>query len=359
MKIAVVTCYHDPDYVRARSLRAAVAAQPGVTCLVIKNKSASFTRYFQVLWQMIVVKFTEKPSAFLITFRGQEIIPFALLIAGRTPVWFDEFVIPSAYVGKEKHRLTFKFLFVKLLSLSIPLYNFCLHRCEAILADTPLHAELGARLAGVNLRKYLAVPVSTDETLFKPKEKSKKIEPFRVFYYTTNMQPLHGIPYVLEAAEQLKDDTRIQFLLVGGKKPMEQAVSDAVKKGAHIEYRPWVNFAEMPKLMRSSGLSLGGPFGGTEQAKNVITGKTYQSLACASPTLVGENLATEPFFKDKINSLVVPQKDSQAIANAIVWAVENQTELRNIAEKGRKLYERDFSNAAVARIIAPLIDSVR
>jgi hypothetical protein len=110
MKIAVVTCYHDPDYVRARSLRAAVAAQPGVKSIVIKNKSKGFLRYPQVLWRMLVVKWRQKPAAFLITFRGQEILPLVLLIAGRTPVWFDEFIVPSAYARAEKHKKSFTIL---------------------------------------------------------------------------------------------------------------------------------------------------------------------------------------------------------------------------------------------------------
>lgn len=360
MKIAVVTCYHDPDYVRARSLRAAVAAQPGVKSIVIKNKSKGFLRYPQVLWRMLVVKWRQKPAVFLITFRGQEILPLVLLIAGRTPVWFDEFIVPSAYARAEKHKKSFTILVKHFLArVSEPLYNFCLRRCDTILSDTLAHAELSARMAEINLSHYLPVPVGTDEKLFKPGSSVKKAEPFQIFYYTTGMQPLHGISYVLEAAERLAGDRRFQFLLVGGKKPMERAVAASVARGARIEYRSWVAFDELPQIMRESGLCLGGPFGGTPQAEHVITGKSYQSLACEVPTVVGSNVATEPFFKDKVNSIVVPQKDVDALIASYVWAVENPRDLAAIAERGRKLYEKEFSNEALARIIAPLVDMVR
>lgn len=360
MKIAVVTCYHDADYVRARSLRAAVAAQPGVTPIIIKNKSKGFMRYPQVLWQMFRVKWRDKPTAFLITFRGQEILPFVLLIAGRTPVWFDEFIVPSAYARAEKHKKSFSMVVKHTVArLGEPLYNFCLRRCRTILADTAAHAELSARTSQINLSRYLPVPVGTDEKLFKPSSKTKKAEPFQIFYYTTGMQPLHGIPYVLEAAERLAGDRRFKFLLVGGKKPMEQAVAVAVARGARVEYRSWVPFDELPKLMRESGLFLGGPFGGTQQAQHVVTGKTYQSLACAVPTVVGANVATEPLFKDKVNSLVVSQKNVDSLVAAFVWAYENPRDLAIIAERGLKLYQREFSNDALARIIAPLVDTVR
>ena len=273
--IAVVTCYHEPDYVRARTLRTAVAAVPGVEAIIIKNKRKGALRYAEVLWQMIRVKHREKPAAFLITFRGQEILPFAMLIAGKTPVWFDEFIVPSAYARLENHRLTFKKRVVRtVFRISEPVYRACLRRCQVIFSDTASHAELGAKMSEVNLSKYVPVPVGTDETVFKPKQNNKKAEPFQVFYYTTDMQPLHGISYVLDAAERLAGDRRINFLLVGGKKPMEQAVATAAQRGARVEYRSWIPFDELPKVMRESGVSLGGPFGGTPQAGHVVTGKT-------------------------------------------------------------------------------------
>lgn len=360
MKIAVVTCYYDVDYVRARSLRAAVAAQPDVTAIIIKNKSKGFLRYPQVLWRMFMVKWRDKPAAFLLTFRGQEILPFVLLIAGRTPVWFDEFVVPSEYAQEKRRSKSFSVKLKNALAQSSgPMYNFCLRQCTAILSDTRAHAELSARLSRINLSRYLSVPVGADEKLFKPSDKTQKHTPFQIFYYSTGMQPLHGIDFVLEAAERLAGDRRFHFLIVGGGKQLKAAVEAVVDRGARVEYRAWAAFDELPKLIRQSSLFLGGPFGGTQQAQHVITGKTYQSLACAVPTVVGANESTEAFFTDKVNGLVVPQKDTDALVRAFLWAVDNQWDLAGIAERGQKLYQREFSSDAITRIIAPLVDTVR
>lgn len=358
--IAVVTCYQEPDYVRARTLRTAVAGVSGVEAIIIKNKRKGLLRYPEVVWRMLRVKHKQKPAAFLVTFRGQEILPLVLLIAGKTPVWFDEFIVPGAYARLENHRQTLKKRFVRAaFRASEPLYRLCLRRCQVVFSDTVSHAELGAKMSEVNLSKYVPIPVGTDETVFKPKSSTKKNEPFQVFYYTTDMQPLHGIPYVLDAAERLAGDRRFQFLLVGGKKPMEQAVAAAVSRGARIEYRPWVPFDELPKEMRQSGVSLGGPFGGTPQAEHVITGKTYQSLACGVPTVVGYNADTEASFTHHENAIIVRQKSPEALVDALVWAVEHPQELESIGEKGRLLYEKNFSNEALIRIMTPLVDRVR
>ncbi len=359
--IAVITCYHDPDYVRARALRSAIEAQPKVNMLVIKNKHKGARRYLEVLWQVIKTKLRDKPQAFLLTFRGQEILPLILLIAGRTPVWFDEFVVPSAYVSTEKHRKTLKKRLISLVfKLTDPIYRVSLRRCQVIFSDTPSHAELGAKLSRVNLSKYFPVPVGTDEKLFKPrKTEPKSDENFTVFYYTTNMQPLHGIPHVLEAAERLAGDRRIHFTLVGGKKPFEKAVEQSIKRGARITYEPWVAFDSLPKYMRESSVTLGGPFGGTPQAMHVITGKTFQSLACAVPTIIGDNPDTAHYFTDKSNALVIKQQSADALIEAINWAVDNPKELGHIAQKGRATYEKHFSTIALADRLKTVVDVVR
>jgi glycosyltransferase involved in cell wall biosynthesis len=356
-KIAIVTCYHQPDYVRAQTLRAALSAQPDVQLVVIKNKHRGLLRYPEVLWQVWRVKRREKPAAFLLTFRGQEILPIMLVLAGRTPLWFDEFIVPAAYAKFEKHKKSPAIMVKHMLSrLGTPLYNLCLRRCARILADTAPHAELSAKFGGVNLSRYLAVPVGADENIFRPKQ-TAKADPFQIFYYSTGMQPLHGIPVVLEVAERLQDDP-VQFVLAGGKLPMKQAVHQAQKNGANIRYESWMNIEDLAETMRASQLSLGGPFGGTRQARNVVTGKTYQSLACQVATVVGSGEATEVHFVDKVNCLMVPQGDADALAAAIRWAVSNQAQLPEIAAAGRALFEKEFSAAMIGRLLRPLVDSL-
>lgn len=358
-KIAVITCYHDPDYVRARTLRAAFSLTPKTNVIVVKNRHHGLLRYPEVLWGILKVRFSSHPDAYVLTFRGQEILPIVRLLTIGKPLWFDEFVIPRAYATKETYKLTpGRALKQFVLKLNDPLYRFCLKHVSSIFSDTLAHAETSAKLYEINLRHYLPVPVGTDEKIFYPRA-SKLGSTFQLFYYSTNMQPLHGIPYVLDAARLLKDEPDITFLLVGGKTAMAHAVQAAIDDGAHIEYQDWVPFSELPKIMRASALNIGGPFGGTYQAGHVITGKTYQSLACSIPTLVGANQETERFFTDKVSALIVPQADAAALAKAIRWAASHPTELRHIGEKGRKVYERSFSTKAIADILTPLVENLQ
>jgi len=358
MKIAVITCYFLPDYVRARTLRATLKTMPGVHVVIVKNKHTGLLRYPEILWKIWQVKRHQAPDAYLITFRGYEILPFVLWMAGKKPVIFDEFIIPILHATNEKHIRTASMMVKHFLSrVGEPMYRRWLRRCKAILADTQVHAELSARVQRLNLSKYVAVPVGADEKLFKPVWAYQTNDIFRIFYYSLGMQPLHGIPIVLEAAEKLKD-ADVEFIMVGGKKPMERAVKAAQARGANIRYERWVPFENLVDAIQSSALCLGGPFGDTQQAHHVVTGKTYQFLACAAPVLVGNSEATDEYFKDKENALVVPQGDAEALARAIRWAQKHPAELAGIAKSGRKLYEKEFSTPALARRLQPLVDAL-
>ena len=359
MKIVVVTCYFDPDYVRARTLRTALKQMPGVQTIVVKNRHKGLLRYPEIMWKLWQVKRQQHPDSYLLTFRGQEILPFVLLLAGKKPVIFDEFIVPIAYATGENHRLTLA-VRVKyfLAQISEPLYKTWLHHCKAILADTKAHAELSARLSHTNLSNYLALPVGADEALFKPSTVAVSKTNFQVFYYSLGMQPLHGIEFVLQAAELLKGQADIEFLIVGGKRPLEQAVMQAVAAGAQVRYLSWVPFDELLATIHGASLCLGGPFGGTPQAGHVITGKTYQFLASAMPVVVGASDATAEYFVDKQNSLVVAQADAQALASAITWAKAHPSELHAIAMQGRALYEKEFSNLAIKKLLEPLVSSL-
>lgn len=343
MKVAIVTCYKDPDYIRARTLRTGLADHQGVEVLVLKNTARNFLRYPEVILQLIVLKFRDKPDAFMLTFRGYEILPFLLVVAWSKPVIFDEFVNPLEWLA-EPGRAWWARLFPRK-----PLawfYKKLINRCVVVLADTDAHAQYSSRLTGVEKAKFKSVPVSTDEQLFHLNPKTTERKNFQILYYG-NMLPLHGLDYVLEAALRLKGNSHVRFLFIGGKEKTAKAVRSAQSQGARVEYKDWMPIEDLPAIVANSSLCLGGPFGKTVQASKVITGKTYQFLATGAPVLIGEN---EPsgLFENKVNCLSVPLGDPEALAESINWAYENRRQLPQIGSRGRALYDKYFSNKVVA-----------
>src|ERR1035438_565994 len=105
MKIAVVSCSPFIDYVRARTLRTGFVSCDDAEIIIVKNERANFLRYFEVFNKLLKVRFYEKPDVYVLTFRGYEMLAAVLLISGRKPVIFDEFINPIEWLIYEKHKL--------------------------------------------------------------------------------------------------------------------------------------------------------------------------------------------------------------------------------------------------------------
>ena len=361
MKIAIISCYKDPDYVRARVLRAGLAADKRVELIVIKNKNKNVLRYPEVLCKIIWARLRQNPDVYIMTMRA-EILPAVMVLGWPKPVVYDELVNFVEWFVYEHQRLKPRGEPARLLA---SFYSMLLRHCTFILADTTAHGAYSAALSGVHHELYRTIPIGTDEAVFKPSETAKKpSEKFEVFFYS-NVLPLHGVNYVLEAAEQLRDQKHISFTVVVPEandkqrgihtdKKAKQAIETAITNGAHIKYKSWIPFDQLPAAMQQADLCLAGPFGNTEQAQLVITGKTYQMLACGVPTLIGKSNASGA-FTDKEDCLIVPQGDSAALAAKILWAYENRTKLAAIGKNGRKLYDRKFSNEVIAKKLSNLV----
>lgn len=364
MKLAIITCYNQPDYVRAKTLRAAAETIDDVEVVVIKNMRTGLLRYFEVLYKLIKARLAENPDVYLLTFRGYEmLLPVRLISLGKRMI-YDEFVNPIEWVVLEQRQVEAKQksnrLYAQLVSLMSRIivavvsswlfkqvYRSLVSSVDLILSDTDSHARVSEKILGMNEGKVEGVLVGTDEATFAPQQADSTSvnDIFTVLYYG-NMLPLHGLNYVIDAAVQMANDS-IKFILVGGNAKVARDVARAIKDGANIEYHSWVEFVKLPELMRKADVCIAGPFGNTFQSQYVITGKTYQYMALGRPTLIGINEEAHNFTDGK-NALTVPQANADAITAKLRWAMVHRSELPKIGKAGRKLYDDKFAVPVLA-----------
>lgn len=357
IKVCYVLCYKDPNYTRSNSLINALKKIDNVELTVIKNKNKGFLRYFEVPPKLLATRLRVKPDVFVVGFRAHEIFwAFYPSMVGKKIV-FDEFVDHHEWIVDEHQK--FGSLGKVLVSILDVYMRVVMRLSDYVLTDTEAHAKLCAKNYKVSSEKVKDIPVGADEDLYYP----RKVSPdkgFNVLFYGS-MLPLHGTDYILEALEILKKrrslgDLRLTFVGGKGEKKFVNNLEEFKKRtnlSGHISYIPWVEYSELPKLISNYQLCLGGPFGNTNQARKVVTGKTYQLLAMGAPTVVGK-IDKMTGFKDKNNCLVVKQGSGKALADALEWALKNKKQLRSMGDSGRKLYEKEFSSVAISKKLQTL-----
>lgn len=360
IRVCYILCYKMPNYTRTAMLVTALQQLPDVELTVIKNHSSGVARYWQTFWQLAKYRLTHKPDVCILGFRGQEVFGLFYPFMRGSRIIFDEFLNMHDWFVNEHHKLREGSLPVKLLDAYI---KWAVRRSTYVLADTPAHALLSTKMYDAPEGKVVAIPVGAEEAIFKPQpaKPKQKGAPFEVFFYG-NMLPLHGLGVILDAIKELQGSGKLRgmhFTIIGGKgKPaMMRQLESFIKEnnlGGHITHLPWAQYEKLPAYVAAADVCLGGPFGGTGQARRVITGKTFQFMAMGKATIIGET-DNAGLFTDKRDCLIVHQNDPSALATALLWVQAHPKELAAIDKNARALYESKFSSAVIARALEKLL----
>jgi len=356
MKICYILGYRDPKYIRTRTLLRAIDDAEGVEAFQAINTDGGLWRYLQAFISFLRIKHKHDPDCFMIGFRGHEIFWFIRILAGKKPIIFDALMSPYAALAEERKKGNVGLMlsgFVWWIERSI------LKNANLILTDTTLHRYYFARKFNVKPEKIIPVPVGALEgVIVRDAIYQKREHVFKVLFYGSFL-PLHGVDVILRAAARLKH-LSIRFDFIGGKEEnIKKLYSQCAILGIkNFTHRKWVHFEkllgeEIPK----TDICLGGPFGNTPQAKRVVTGKTCQCLAMGKATVIGAIYA-EYGFADKENCLIVRQGDHSELEDALRWAFTNRDKLRSIGERGRELYNRQFSTKAAQSIMQKCLSSL-
>jgi len=164
---------------------------------------------------------------------------------------------------------------------------------------------------------------------------------------------------ILEAASQLID-LPIEFRFIGGTRAQAERLRQRCRQLGISRYSHarWVAFEKIiSDEIPDATLCLGGPFGGTPQARRVITGKTSQCMALGQATIVGQ-IPEQRGFIDRHNCLLVEQGDPGSLAAAIRWAHAHRDALADIGERGRELYRQRLSRASIRDALIPFLEQL-
>lgn len=351
MRICYVLAYRAPDYIRTRSLLAALRSLPGVECYTAINSGKGLRRYRETLARVAEIRRLYRPDLYLLGFRGYELYWPLKALVGKSPIIFDAMMSPAIALAEEnQYGLSGRFA-ARILT---PVEGSILRNAAFVLTDTEAHVDALSECHRLSPERLAAVPVGAVESA--PLARHPGASPrLRVLFYGSFL-PLHGVPLILDAARELLD-LPLDFDFIGASRQAEAQIQNALGKGGDLHYRirRWVPFESLIQSeIPTSDLCLGGPFGNTPQARRVVTGKTSQALAQGVPTVVG---AAEffPGFVDQENCLIARQGQALTLVRALLWALENRERLPSIGAAGRRLYEEKLSLAVVADLLANIL----
>lgn len=357
MNICYVLSYRAPDYIRTRSILRALRQIPDVNIHEAINNDTGIARYLETYRKTQEIKKKYDPDIYILGFRGHEFYWPLRRLVGNKPIILDALMSPYASLSRER-----KFGMPGVVAASAwrILERGILNDADVVLTDTTPQLHFYQQEFSLPSGKLLALPVGAEESVAQNSSSAytastKPQSEMSILFYGSFL-PLHGIGIILEAASLVRE-LPIRFDFVGGSEKQAQKLKAKCTDLGIIRYthRRWVSFDELINLtIPEADLCLGGPFGNTDQARRVITGKTSQCLALGKPTIIGE-INEKHGFIDKQNCLLVPQGNREALAEAIRWAHNHREQLSLIGERARAIYAERLSIRVIGHLLGKVI----
>jgi glycosyltransferase involved in cell wall biosynthesis len=257
----------------------------------------------------------------------------------RKPLVFDAFV--SLYDTSVEDRKVFQrgSLSANLLRL---IDRWSCKLSDLVLLDTNQHIEYFCNEFDLDASKFQRVLVGADPAYAAEEPVAPREDRFVVLHYS-KFAPLHGMPYILDAANQLRDDPDIVFKIVGGGQTFAASKAYAERLGLqNLELIPWLEPEQLRQAMHEAHVCLG-IFGDTPKARRVVPNKVYQCLAAGAAVVTGRSPASEELLVDREHALLCEMASGKAIADAILDLKRSPALRQRLGENGARLFRENYT----------------
>jgi glycosyltransferase involved in cell wall biosynthesis len=229
-----------------------------------------------------------------------------------------------------------------LLPLTSRLHKETIKKCARIITITDQTKNLYIKT--FDERNISTIPFGVDTEMFKPARLEERSEECEILY-AGSLYPLKGVHDLIRAiANVRKNGLKANLTIVGEGQQKEAltALTRALGVEEHVKFEGFVPYSNMPSYYKRSDIfcfpTLGEPFG-----KAVI-----EAMACGKPVIATNAGGPAEIIQDKVDGILVPPSNPEAIALQITRLIEDKNERRRLGERARETAVNRFSWSQIA-----------
>lgn len=293
------------------SLRPPTFYYRGINVYILKRvKSAPTTishliNLLPFLYQLWRLKRYIKPDVFH-ALRSSDGLLAA--IVGFKPLIFT-ICDPGIFSTPYQHQLS---------KLDIITNKYAIKKSNLLVCDGENTKEAMIKL-GAKTEKIKMIRFGVDIDKFKPQRvwtrNSKIIISTKPLRYECDVETLiRAIPNIL------KEVPKVQLRIVGDGDQKENLISLAksLKVSKVIKFTGNISSDEIPLYLNSSAV-----FVGTSLVDTGLAASTAEAMACGVPMVVSDSGDNKLWIKDGVNGFIFPVKDSDALAEKVIYLLKN------------------------------------
>jgi glycosyltransferase involved in cell wall biosynthesis len=250
-----------------------------------------------------------------------------------------------------------------LIGLSRWLERFLYSQADHILVNSPAYRDYLIN-KGILPERVSLIPNGVDPDMFNPSEKG---ESFREQYglnnkfvvtYAGALGLANDIPVLLDAAERLKDNSQIHFMLVGDGIKRTRLETVAKRRGlANVTFTGAVPKSEMKNVLAASDACVA-------ILKNIpmfsmtYPNKVFDYMAAGRPTILAIDGVIRKVIEDSNGGVFVPPGNHLALCDAVRLIANAPDNARKMGLSAREYVVSHFNRKSHAQAFSQLVEHV-
>jgi glycosyltransferase involved in cell wall biosynthesis len=203
---------------------------------------------------------------------------------------------------------------------------------------------------GINENKVSVFPMPVNPSIFHPIITNK--EDKKVILSVGNFIELKGFAYLISAIKILKEQKiKIKLIIIGGG-PQEQALKQKIKElnlDENIEILPSMAKTELNRFYNLCDIFVLPSITDSKGKQEGLGLVLLEAMSCKKP-VIGTNSGGIPdIVKGMETGLLVPEKDSKVLAEAIEKLLKDDSLSTKLAENGYNFVKQNFTPDKIAQ----------
>ncbi|MCE5213366.1 MAG: glycosyltransferase family 4 protein [Methanobacterium sp.] len=239
-------------------------------------------------------------------------------------------------------------------SLIARIYNsmglkYVLKSADKIVITQPNYLESSAHLTGYQ-EKIEVIPNGVDLDKFQPGKVSNDNDN-RIIFFLSVLDEFHkykGLDYLFNALKIVKNRLPDVKLIVGGKGVLlshyqEVAASLGIKD--NVLFTGFIPDEEISNYYSNANVFILPSISSLQEGFGIVA---LEALACQTPVITTEIVGVAEDLKRIGGGIVIPPKDVEKLADAIINIMEDENLQKKMGKRGRKLVEEKYTWKIVA-----------
>jgi glycosyltransferase involved in cell wall biosynthesis len=229
-----------------------------------------------------------------------------------------------------------------------------LSAATGVVIDAEAHRQYLIRTFGLSPERVSTWYIGADASVFKPAPLAARRGRVHVLFYGSFL-PLHGVQTILAAATLLRDESGIEFMLVGDG-PVRAASLAYVRNAElrQVAFHDWVAYDALGDMVGAADICLG-VFGVTPKAQMVIPNKVFQAAMVGRPVITADTPAVREVFVHGETAWLCPAGDAEALAHGIRTLAADVRLCERLGRQAAALVAERFSVEAQGRRLAAIL----